>query len=101
MIHTLPTEQYNQDMVSLGMHAALTTMQMTAILRDATAIALITLCQAIDLRGGSEKLGRGNRAIYEAVRGQVPFADQDRPMDGEIRKLAELIKQRSMPLAEL
>jgi phenylalanine ammonia-lyase len=101
MIHTLPTEQYNQDMVSLGMHAALTTMQMTAILRDATAIALIALCQAIDLRGGSEKLGRGNRAVYQAVRGQVPFADQDKPMDGEIRKVAELIKQRSIPVPEL
>ena len=101
MIHSLPTEQYNQDMVSLGMHSALTTMQMTAILHDATAIALITLCQAIDFRGGSEKLGRGNRAVYQAVRGQVPFADQDRPMDGEIRKVAELIKQRSIPVPEL
>ena len=101
MIHTLPTEQYNQDMVSLGMHSALTAMQMTMILHDAVAIALITLCQAIDLRGGSEKLGRGNRAVYQAVRRSVPFADQDRPMDGDIRKVTELIKQRSIVIPEL
>ena len=100
MIHSLPTEQYNQDMVSLGMHSALTTLQMTALLHDAAAIALITLCQAIDLRGGGEKLGRGNRAVYQAVRDQVSFADQDRPMDGEIKKLTASIRQRSIPLPE-
>jgi len=101
MIHTLPTEQYNQDMVSLGMHSALTTMQMTTILHDATAIALITLCQAIDLRGGSAQLGHVNRTVYDTVRREVAFADQDRPMDGDIRKVTELIRQRSIPIAEL
>jgi phenylalanine ammonia-lyase len=101
MIHTLPTEQYNQDMVSLGMHSALTAMQMTTILNDATAIALITLCQAIDLRGGSEKLGRGNQEVYEAVRSAVLFAEEDRPMDRDIQSIAELIKQRAIPLPQL
>ncbi|HEX2228499.1 MAG TPA: aromatic amino acid ammonia-lyase [Candidatus Binatia bacterium] len=101
MIHTVPTEQYNQDIVSLGMHSALTSMQMTTLLRDAIAIALITLCQAIELRGGSGKLGRGNRAVYDAVRSQVPFADEDRPMDCDIRKVSELIKKRLIPVPEV
>ena len=101
MIHTLPTEQYNQDIVSLGMHSALTTMQMTTLLRDAVAIALITLCQAIELRGGREQLGRGNRAVYDVVRREVAFADQDRPMDGDIRTASQLIKERSIPIPEL
>lgn len=99
-IHTLPTEQYNQDMVSLGMHAAHTTMQMTKLLQDATAIALITLCQAIDLRGGDAKLGAGNHAVYRAVRTLVPFAAEDRPMDSDIRQIAEAIEQQSIPLPE-
>jgi phenylalanine ammonia-lyase len=100
MIHTLPTEQYNQDIVSLGMHSALTAMQMTTLLRDAVAIALITLCQAVDLRGGSEALGQGCRAIYQRVRSQVPFLDEDRPLDRDITKVAELIMQRSFSLPE-
>lgn len=94
MIHTLPTEQYNQDMVSLGLHSALTAMEMTKILQDATAILLITLCQAIDLRGGSGSLGQGNRAIYERVRSKVAFVDQDRPLDSDIAKVTEMIKNR-------
>ncbi len=100
MIHTLPTEQYNQDVVSLGMHSALTTMQMTSLLRDAVAIALITLCQAVELRGGSEKLGHGNRAVYEAVRRQVPFAAEDRPMDADIRHISKLIQCRGIPIPD-
>jgi histidine ammonia-lyase len=76
-------------------------MQMTALLRDAVAIALITLCQAIELRGGSGKMGRGNRAIYDAVRGQVPFTDEDRPMDCDIRAISESIRCRAIPIPEL
>ena len=98
LIHTLPTEQYNQDIVSLGMHSAWTTMQMTTMLRDAIAIVLITLCQAIDLRGGSAALGKGSRAVYEAVRGAVPFLDEDRPMDEDIKKVTGLIQNRLISL---
>ena len=67
MIHSLPTEQYNQDMVSLGTHSAVTAMDMTQILQDATALLLITLFQGIDLRGGPASLGQGNRKIYEVI----------------------------------
>lgn len=101
LIHTLPTEQYNQDVVSLGMHAALTTMQMTRILHDAVAIALIALCQAVDLRGGGAGLGRGNRAVFEVVRTTVPFVEEDRPLDEDISKIATLIRQRAIRLPEL
>jgi phenylalanine ammonia-lyase len=99
-VHALPTEQYNQDMVSLGMHSALTAMQMTTILHDAVAILLITVGQAIDLRGGGKGLGRGNRAVYEIIRHEVSFVEEDRPLDGDIKKVTELIKKRLVPLPE-
>jgi phenylalanine ammonia-lyase len=99
-VHALPTEQYNQDMVSLGMHSALTAMQMTTILHDAVAILLITVGQAIDLRGGGQALGKGNRAVYETIRREVSFVEEDRPLDADIRKVTELIKKRLIPLPE-
>ncbi len=101
MVHALPTEQYNQDMVSLGIHAALTASNMTRLLRDATAISLISLCQAIDLRGGGASLGEGNRKVYEAVRGHVSFVEQDRPLDDDIEKVSELIQKRLISLPEV
>jgi phenylalanine ammonia-lyase len=100
-IHSLPTEQYNQDMISLGVHAALTAMEMTTILQDAAAIVLIALCQAMDLRGGSGGMGAGTRAVYGSVRDQVPFLDRDRPMDGDIAKVRALIMARGIPLPPL
>jgi histidine ammonia-lyase len=80
------------------MHSALTAMQMTTILHDAVAILLITAGQAIDLRGGGEGLGKGSRAVYEIIRREVPFVEEDRPLDGDIKKVTELIKKRLIPL---
>jgi phenylalanine ammonia-lyase len=100
MIHTLPTEQYNQDIVSLGTHSALTAMEMTAMMRDAVAMVLIALCQAVDLRRAADKLGTGNRAIYAELRSEVKFLDEDRPLDRDIAKVGELIKKRLIPFPD-
>ena len=98
MIHSLATEQYNQDMVSLGTHAALTAMDMTGMLRDALSILLISLCQAIDLRGGPEHLGVGNKALFAKVRSEVAFLDHDRPLDEDITAISSLIWEHAIPL---
>jgi phenylalanine ammonia-lyase len=100
LIHSIPTEQYNQDMVSLGLHSALTAMDMTEILHDATALLLISLCQAIDLRGGSTSLGRGNKKIYETIRSQVEFMAEDRPLDSDVVRVKEMIKVRFIKVPE-
>ncbi|HWP59577.1 MAG TPA: aromatic amino acid ammonia-lyase [Candidatus Acidoferrales bacterium] len=100
MIHSLATEQYNQDVVSLGYHSALTAMEMTELLRDATAITLVTACQAIDLRGGKDGLGAGDRKLYEAIRSRVAFLEQDRPMDRDIAAAREMIQSRLLPVPQ-
>jgi len=83
------------------MHSALTAMQMTTILRDAVAIALIALCQAVDLRDGGGRLGKGSRAVHEAIRREVAFLEDDRPLDGDIKQITELIQSRMIPVPEL
>jgi phenylalanine ammonia-lyase len=87
-IHSMPTEQYNQDVVSLGMHAAVTALDGLECLRNETAMVLLCAAQAVDLRGGSDKLGRGSRAVHERVRAISPFNDRDRPMEAEVAALA-------------
>ena len=90
-VHSLPTEQYNQDVVSLGMHAAVTAADSIECLRNAAAMILLAATQAVDLRGGPGKLGRGSRRIYGAVRQISPFLERDRPMEDDIAALAEKI----------
>jgi phenylalanine ammonia-lyase len=97
-IHTLPTEQYNQDIVSLGLHSAITAMEMVHLTRDATAILLIALCQCIDLRRakcGDARMGKGTQRIYEKIRKHVEFLGSDRSMDRDINQVSESIQQRS------
>jgi len=90
-IHSIPTEQYNQDVVSLGMHAAVTAMDALECLRNETAMVLLATAQAVDLRGGPERLGRGSRKTHDLVRSIAGFQDKDRPMEGEIATVAAKI----------
>jgi phenylalanine ammonia-lyase len=90
-IHSLPTEQYNQDVVSLGMHAAVTAMDALECVRNETAMVLLAASQAVDLRGGAAKLGSGSRRVYDLVRQVARFQDVDRPMELEVADVAAQI----------
>ncbi|HZT31619.1 MAG TPA: aromatic amino acid ammonia-lyase [Bryobacteraceae bacterium] len=98
LVHTLPTEQFNQDIVSLGTHAALTAMDITRLLRDAVAITLLSTAQAVDLRQGGGRLGAGTRPIYRAIRSVSPFVEADRALDKDIAAVARLIEARELPV---
>jgi len=74
--------------VSLGMHAAVTAMDALECLRNETAMLLLASAQAVDLRGGPEKLGRGSRRAYDSVRQLARFQDKDRPMEHEVAAVA-------------
>jgi phenylalanine ammonia-lyase len=100
-IHSLPTETYNQDVVSLGMHAAVTAADALECLRNETAIVLLAATQAVDLRGGPQKLGQGSRKVYDAVRNVAAFLDRDRPMEGDIAAVAEQIQRAAFEVTNL
>ena len=95
-IHSLPTEQYNQDVVSLGMHAAVTAMDALECVRNQTAMVLLAAAQAVDLRGGPEKVGAGSRRVYQTVRGILSFQDKDQPMEREVAGLAALLQSQDL-----
>ncbi len=96
-IHSLPTEQYNQDVVSLGMHAAVTAIDALECVRNLTAMTLMASAQAVDLRGGPERLGAGSRRMYDAVRRVIDFEDRDRAKENEVATLAASLPGSSEP----
>jgi phenylalanine ammonia-lyase len=100
LIHTLPTEQFNQDIVSLGTHAALTAMDVTRLLRNTVAITLLSAAQAIDLRNGADRLGEGTRPIYRALRQVSAFVQADRALDTDIAAVCALIERRQIPVLQ-
>jgi phenylalanine ammonia-lyase len=90
-IHSLPTEQYNQDVVSLGMHAAVTAMDALECLRNAVAMVLLAAAQALDLKGSPGLAGQGTRVLYGRIRGVAAIVEADCPMEREVAAVAALI----------
>jgi phenylalanine ammonia-lyase len=101
-IHTLPTEQYNQDIVSLGLHSATSAHEMAALVRNAISILILALCQAADLRGvkdGVARLGEVTGELYRVTREHAGFLDRDRALDQTITALSQAIEQRAFTLS--
>jgi phenylalanine ammonia-lyase len=90
-IHSLPTESYNQDVVSLGMHAAVTAQDALECLRNETAMVLLAAAQAADLRAATPKLGTRNRRVHNSIRQVSDFLDRDRAMEQDVADVASLI----------
>lgn len=98
LIHTLPTEQFNQDIVSLGTHSSLTAMDIVKLMRDLVSITLLSVAQAIDLRKGGGQIGAGTRPIYRAIRSVSEFLEADRALDHDIAAVSNLIVRREIPV---
>jgi len=105
--HPVSTEQHNQDIVSLGLHAALTARDALDCARDGVAILLLSACQAVDLRGtarGSRtagqdlRLGKGTRMVYRAVRAMSSFVKTDRVLEDDIATVSHSILNGELPL---
>jgi phenylalanine ammonia-lyase len=91
LIHSVPTEQYNQDVVSLGMHAAVTAMDALACVRNAVGMVMLAAAQALDLRGGPDGAGAGTRALHGRIRAVAAFLDRDRAREKDVAAVVSLL----------
>jgi histidine ammonia-lyase len=73
---------------------------MSRMLRDAVAMTLIAVTQAIDIRSGAGKLGIGTAPIHSAVRSVSPFVEEDRALFGDIAAVSNLIAERRIPVLD-
>jgi histidine ammonia-lyase len=73
----LPTEGDNQDVNSLGTHAAFDLRAAVQHLQELTGILLMAASQALELRG-LDKASAPSRAIVAEYRRMVPFLREDR-----------------------
>jgi len=91
-VDSIPTSANFEDYVSMGTTAARKITQIIENTWRIIAIELICACQAADLRG-PEKLGKGTKAAYSAVRRIVPMLEEDRAISNDIEKLYGAIKE--------
>jgi histidine ammonia-lyase len=88
----IPTEGDNQDVNSLGTHAAFDLRASVEHLQQLTGILLMASSQALELRG-IDKASDKSRAVVEEYRQTVPYLREDRLVHDDLVATVEVLKR--------
>lgn len=76
-IHSIPNNNDNQDIVSMGCNAAMMCSRVIDNAYEVLAVELIALVQAVDIRGISSKLSPATKWLYNGARSIFPYFKED------------------------
>lgn len=76
-VHSIPNNNDNQDIVSMGTNAATLTRKVIENAFQVLAIEAITIGQAIDILGCYDQLSSTTKEWYEEIRTIIPFFKED------------------------
>lgn len=76
-IHSIPNNNDNQDIVSMGCNAAMICSQVIENAHEVLAVELVALTQAIDIRDIKNRLCPATRWLYDNTRKLFPYFKED------------------------
>lgn len=91
-VHSIPNNNDNQDIVSMGTNSALLCKRVIDNAYQVMSIHMIALAQATDCLKRAEELAPATRAMYDKVRAIIPLFVEDTPFYEEIAKVEELLR---------
>ena len=91
-VHSIPNNNDNQDIVSMGCNAALMTRKVIANSFEVLSIQLMTILQAIDYLGCQEKLAPITLSLYTTLRKIFPKFIEDAPKYNELKNVATFLQ---------
>jgi histidine ammonia-lyase len=91
-VDSIPTSGNKEDYVSMGMTAALKVRPLLANVAAILAIELLVACQALDLLAPLRSGVLAEKA-HALVRRGVMRLDSDRPLDGDIALVGEMVSR--------
>lgn len=97
-VHSIPNNNDNQDIVSMGTNSALLCRQVIENGYQVMAIHLMALAQAVDCLGAADRLAPATRSLYDEVRALVPVFVDDTPKYREIALLEHYLRTRNPQL---
>lgn len=100
-VHSIPTNNDNQDIVSMGTNAAMITKKVIDNAYQVQAIEMITLLQAVDYLKIQNKLSTFTREIYNTLRNIVPVFVDDSPKYKEIKAISNYLFENKITLPKL
>lgn len=96
-VHSIPNNNDNQDIVSMGSNAALMCNRVIENTFDVLAVHLIAICQAIDFRGIQPKLSPITKSLYDTVRNMFPaFVDEPKARYPELAQVRRYLGENDL-----
>ena len=99
-VHSIPNNNDNQDIVSMGTNSAVLAKQVLENSYQVMAIHIMAICQAVDLLESDEKerLSASSKSIYTQIRRKSSFVKEDVPQAESIAEVYEYIKETPFSL---
>ncbi len=97
-VHSIPNNNDNQDIVSMGTNTAVLCKRVIDNGFQVMAIQYIALAQATDCLKIADKICPASRAAYDKVRNIIPLFKEDKPFYKEIAKVENYLRTSSLNL---
>ncbi len=91
--HSIPNNNDNQDIVSMGTNSALLTEKVLDNSFEILSIYVLTLVQAIDYLQYEDQISSEAKKLYKEIRNIVPKFDQDDVLSPSLMKIKEYLKK--------
>ncbi|MBA5792120.1 aromatic amino acid lyase [Flavobacterium sp. xlx-214] len=91
-VHSIPNNNDNQDIVSMGTNAAVICSNVIENTFEVLAIEFITIIQAIEFLKYQDKLSTSSQKMYNELRAIVPVFAEDMVMYPYVQKVKEFLK---------
>ncbi len=91
-IHSIPNNNDNQDIVSMGTNAALMTAKVIENAFQVMSIQYMALLQAIDYLEIKDKISVESKEVYSELREIFPLFVDDSPLCGDIERITDYLK---------
>ena len=98
-VHSIPNNNDNQDIVSMGCNAALMTRRVIENSFEVLAIQMMTVLQAIDYLGCAAELSPKTKFFYDELRAIFPKFVEDVPKYKDIEKVRRYFEEREPVVA--
>ncbi|HWK03038.1 MAG TPA: aromatic amino acid ammonia-lyase [Puia sp.] len=91
-VHSIPNNNDNQDIVSMGCNAALMTKKVIDNSFEVLSIQLMSILQAVDYLDCAPRLAASTRSLYSEVRKIFPKFIEDTPKYKEVEKVRNFLE---------
>lgn len=100
-VHSIPNNNDNQDIVSMGTNAALITAKVIENAYQVLAIELLTAVQSIDALGVDSKLSTESKNSYRQIRTIVPRFEEDSVLYKKLLSIKTHLQAKHPSLLEI